>query len=112
MTQPTKTIDGRRVPVVRLEGRVTGIEGPHISVRIELVNGAPAGPEYQESTSHPGTSYERTWPLVYGAMAIDRRGKPVPVKLGDPVSFVLDAAQTTFLETRINGIVTQSHSWR
>lgn len=111
MAKATKTIDGYRVRVTTLQGRVSAIEGDHLSVIIDTVDGSPAGPEHTSHTAFAGTTHERTTPLVYGTSARDKAGQPVAVKVGDPVTFILDEHETTFLETKVNGIITQSYRW-
>lgn len=112
MTKPTRTFDGQRLPVKILVGHVIRIEGTRLAVRIQTVDGAPAGPEHLKQVVNAGTPYESETPVVYVATAEDRAGRPVPVKLGDPVTFVFDAAETNFLETRVNDVVTQSSRWK
>lgn len=111
MAKAFRTIAGSRIPVTTLVGRVVGIEGPHLSVRIETVDGDPADPEHTEHTAWAGTDHETTSSLVYAARPLDRAGRPVPVKMGDPVTFILDEGETMFLETRVNGVLTDSHRW-
>lgn len=104
---PAKGGNGRRVLAghivqvgVTVEGKpLAGFE-TYLSVVIDTVDGAPAPASYQTTDSGHR--------VIYGAPSRDKHRHQIPVKVGDPVVFLMAGdglVLSTFLRTWVNGVI-------